>query len=64
MENEFRHLSSVTELVNIEDFQDAVQLKIGEFKHQFLTLQTPCSQGETEIFGNIFEIEILIFFTL
>jgi protein tyrosine phosphatase len=50
VENEFRHLSSVTQVVNIEDVQDAVQLKIGEFKHQFLTLQAPRSQDDKSQF--------------
>ena len=47
VEDEFRHLSSVNQMVDIESVRDAFHIKIGEFKHQFLSLETPRSTGMT-----------------
>ena len=33
-------------MVDIETIQDSFQIKIGNFKHQFLSLETPRSPGE------------------
>ena len=45
IEREFRHLTAMNEMINIENVQELFAVKIGEFKHNFLTLQTPESTG-------------------
>ena len=45
IESEFRHLTAMNEMINIENIQELFAVKIGEFKHNFLTLQTPESTG-------------------
>merc|ERR1719284_1188282 len=50
IEREFRHLTAMNEMINIENVQELFAVKIGEFKHNFLTLQTPESTDEKAAF--------------